>query len=303
MKKILAAFLAFVLLASLAGCGIAKRDDTPDPPVNININNPEPATTSGPVDPGEEQIERTVICDQDGIRVIVTELDASTYSLEMPDLYFTLENNTSKDLIFSMETCVVNGYSVSAYLYETVSAHSSTDVTAMLDFDYASEESESECICDLILYMEIEDADSYEIIKKIGPEVLYTDAAPDYTYTYDDSGAVVVDDSNFKITLRDLYNDGNGGQYQEVYVQNKTSDMIAVWVENVTINGKECEPGFYLTVAPDSRGFDLIHFYSSIMEETGVTDITELGLAFKVISREDYSTLYESGDLIVTYDE
>ncbi len=305
MKRLLAAILALVLLASLAGCGIAKRDDSP-PPQDIEINDPpqetETTRSSGPVAPGTEQIERTVLFDEDGIRITVNSIDPTEpiFGLAMD---FTLENNTDKNLTFVTDTCVINGYSVGSYLYEKVAPHSSIDTTADFDFELAKEESGSECIVDLDLYLYVEDSDTYDILKTIGPVHLETNAKGDYSYSYDDSGAAAVDDANLKITLRELKYDEFDGQYQEFYVENKTSKPISVSLENVTINGKECDPYFYLACAPYSHAFGHISFPESAMKEVSVTDIEELGFSIKVFETETFNTIYESGDLVVTYDE
>ena len=107
MRKILSVLLSAILVLALAsGCGIARRSD---PAPNGNQDDID-VELSIPNTPGEEQIEKLVLFDNGDFKITANRLDVSTYGLEYPDLYLTVENNTNKNVNIYPYLCSINDY-------------------------------------------------------------------------------------------------------------------------------------------------------------------------------------------------
>lgn len=304
MRKILSVILSVALILAVAsGCGIARRGD-PIPGQNENPGNNN-TELSIPKNPGEEQIEETVLFDNGDFKITANRLDVSSYGLEYPDVYLTIENNSNKDAEIYPYLCSINDYMVGAYISDSyLKAHSSLDTTLELYFYDAVEE----CGTDYLLWMDLNfefyEPDSYNTILTATDIHLPTTASwGDESCSYDDSGSAVVDNNDFKITLRKLKDDEDGGQYQEIFIRNKSSKAITVELENVAINGKTLDPYFITDCSSNKNVFDHIEFYADDMKNIGVDDITELVLTVIVRDYDTFEEIYNSGPLTITYDE
>ena len=302
MKKIWGILLSAILILALtSGCGIARRGD----PVPNGNQDDMDIELSIPNNPGEEQIEKLVLFDNGDFKITANRLDVSTYGLEYPDVYLTVENNTNKNVNIYPYLCSINDYMAGGYITDSyIKAHSTLDTTLELYFFDAIEECGTDYLLWMNLNFEFAEDKNYETVCKATDLYLATTASwGDETCSYDDSGAIVVDNGDFKITLRKLVNDEDGGQYQEIFVRNYSAKPITVDVENVTINGKELDPYFMTDCAANMNAFGHIMFYADEMQSVGVDDITDLGLTVRVLDFETYDEIYNSGPLTITYDE
>lgn len=301
MKKYWGILLAAVMIVALSGCariGIGKPGGNsvaiPDLPQNL----------STPSRPGEEQIAETVLADQDGIKITALSLDVSTYGTEYPEMDVRIENNTSDEISVNPVFCSINNYRAEAYFADTDVIKPGASLETTLEFYF--KEGDGEDGTDYLVYFDLNfkafDPDTYETISSIGPVHLETTAAEIASPTYDDSGAVVVDNSDIKIVLDQLITDEDGSQYQEFFIYNKRGTPIEIMTEDVMVNGTALDPYFYSECDSGKYDMDWIYFYKTDMEEAGVDNITELELTLVVYDATTYDTIYNSGPLEITYD-
>lgn len=302
MKKYWGILLAAVMIVALTGCakiGIGKPDDVPgdisDPP--------KPQTLSAPSSPGEEQIAETVLYDEGGIKITAHSLDVVSYGIWYPELALTIDNNTSADIKVYPDYCSVNNYRAGAFLSDSASIApgSSLSTTMELYFKEGAEETGTDYIVYIDLNFEVIDSETYDTINWIGPLHLETTAAEIATPTYNDKGAVVVDNSDVKIVLDELVTDDFGDQYQECFVYNKRSEPIGIEADSLTVNGQAFDANFVSSCDSGKYDMNWIYFYQSDLEAAGIEEITELGLVLVVYDSKTYDTIYKSDLLSVTY--
>lgn len=129
---VLCASLIFTLIWQATGAKIEKSDSSMQSrPQKEEISKTEDYTYNDDEDDNEEPIsheENTAIFDSDGIKITYMGFEAEKGYSE-PALYFCIENNTQKDIYIDIDTLTVNGFAVSDYFSEDLSAGNKANCT------------------------------------------------------------------------------------------------------------------------------------------------------------------------------
>ena len=59
--------------------------------------------------------------------------------------------------------------------------------------------------------------------------------------------------------------------------------------EDVSVNGKMCDPFFGRSLAPENRAFTDVSFSTEDLEEQGITDVTDIEFRLEVSDYDDWS--------------
>ncbi len=100
---------------------------------------------------------------------------------------------------------------------------------------------------------------------------------------------VIVDNGDCVIKAIDLEYSIIMGTSLKIYLENKSSDKTYMYsVDSASINGVEIEPFFASEVAAGKKSNENIYLSEFLMEDSGITEYTDIELTFRVYDSEDW---------------
>lgn len=281
MRRLLPALLAGMLL--LAGCSSSEADAA-------SVTSAETSYAGASEAEQETQdvtLAETVLFDQDGIRITATGL--STDSLFGPELNLLVENDSAQNIVVQPNYCMVNGYMMDGLLSADVAAGKKANDT--LDFlSNALARCGIETITDIELDLVVSDGDSWQTLYEIGPVILQTSAAGQYTQTYDDSGEEIYNQNGIRVVAKSV-NDDLFGMGIKFYLENNTDKAVIVNADNVSVNGYMMTDLFYSDLAPRSHAVDTLTLLGSELEDNHIDTITDAELSLQITDADYYQTI------------
>lgn len=281
MRRLLPALLAGMLL--LAGCSSSEADAA-------SVTSAETSYAGASEAEQETQdvtLAKTVLFDQDGIRITATGL--STDSLFGPELNLLVENDSAQNIVVQPNYCMVNGYMMDGLLSADVAAGKKANDT--LDFlSNVLARCGIETITDIELDLVVSDGDSWQTLYETGPVILQTSAAGQYTQTYDDSGEEIYNQNGIRVVAKSV-NDDLFGMGIKFYLENNTDKAVIVNADNVSVNGYMMTDLFYSDLAPRSHAVDTLTLLGSELEDNHIDTITDAELSLQITDADYYQTI------------
>ncbi|WP_300678800.1 hypothetical protein [uncultured Gemmiger sp.] len=281
MRRLLPALLAGVLL--LAGCSSSEADAA-------SVTSAETSYAGASEAEQETQdvtLAKTVLFDQDGIRITATGL--STDSLFGPELNLLVENDSAQNIVVQPNYCMVNGYMMDGLLSADVAAGKKANDT--LDFlSNALARCGIETITDIELDLVVSDGDSWQTLYETGPVILQTSVAGQYTQTYDDSGEEIYNQNGIRVVAKSV-NDDLFGMGIKFYLENNTDKTVIINADNVSVNGYMMTDLFYSDLAPRSHAVDTLTLLGSELEDNHIDTITDAELSLQITDADYYQTI------------
>jgi len=290
MKKSLLALILCLCLVFSAAC--AGEDSTKDKDDDNNRKSEETEVTeketeeteketeavvetteNAPVS-GEISIDEQIIVDKDG--VVITVMSYENDEFYGPTIVTQIENNTEQDLSMSIYSAIVNGIAIDGSLYCDVAAGKKANTEICLDpADLAV--SGITTIKDIELIFEGYDSVTYDTLFMSDSAAFSTSADASFVQMIDDSGSVVYDDNGIRIIMKETVEvDEFGDTYFVFYVENNLDVEIAVFSENVSVNGIMIDPVYGSIVPAGKVDFEDMCFWASDLEDNGITGIEEI---------------------------
>lgn len=249
------------------------------------------------IDPKSVTVEQQLLCELDGVKITVTGMEADSYS--GPDFYIKIENTRSDKVIVQANSCVVNGYVIDCIMSSTVEPGQTLD-------DYFSFwESDLELagisvISELELKFQLVNPEDWSTMSVSEPVVLKT-SARGYRQTYDESGTVVYNADGIKVICKGTRDGGWSGPGVTFYVYNGSSHDISVMCQDVVVNGKEIDGLLYAGVPAGLREVTSMTFWSSDLEEAGITSIEDVTMGLWILNTENWKTIAEVGGISLSF--
>ena len=264
MKKLLAIFLAFALLFSLAACDPESASDE-DKKSN------------------KTSFSKQVVVDNDDCKITITKLDLDDKN--GPTLKAQLENKTEGTLLaFTLDTASINGVQTSAYLYQTVEA-GEKETREIVFSDEALAKNDIGDYTDIELSFRVRD-DSDWAAEPVAEETVHIypygeDKASKYVREEQKSDKVLIDNEYVSIVALD-FEDENEYQDLNLYIVNKTDDDIEINADNVSVNGFMANPSFWYSVRAGKSAFSTITWTESALRYLDVGDFTDIEMTLMV---------------------
>lgn len=247
-KSVLAILLVFMMVISTA-CGVSNEVKQPasvdgDSSVTVAIPNDNEDETVGSNSATEEtvaddadnveiSIAETVLYDADGIVVTATGYEEDWMG---PTVKVLVENNTTKNVLITVESMSVNGFMMPyASMYAEVAAGKKANES--ISFSSSSlEQAGIDTIAEMQFHLDISDADSWDTLATSDLLTLNTSVV-DFTQPVDDSGDVIYDANGIKVVCKGLKQDVIWDGTVVFYMENNSGKPITVYAENVSVNG------------------------------------------------------------------
>lgn len=277
---------------SSVGSTDSSNSNTADTEATVEVENTTQSTEAGVT------VDETVLLEQDGIKITATGMDDGLFGTELKLL---IENDSSTNLTFQARNASVNGYMVDTMMSEDVAAGKKSNTS--LTF---STSGLKDCGIDTIANMEfsfhIFTTDDWDDFLDSDIISLDTSAAGSYTQNYDDSGEVFYDKDGIKIIGKGLSsNDSFFGPGLIVYIENNSSKNFTVQVRDTSVNGFMIDTSMSEDVIVGKKAITAVTFFSSSLEENGITDITSIETSFHVFDMESWDTIVDTDPITINF--
>lgn len=307
MKKALVLIIVSVLLLGcLSGCDLSVNDETRNvytegtgSPANSETATGTTEQTSTEATQVEATIAQTVVFDQNNVKITAVELVDGWIGTEVK---LTVENNTNKNIALSGDNFVVNGITVSGYLYIDVAAgKKSNDVIT-----FYSEELEKAGIENIAtvkaLDAHIFDSDSFDTICQT-PFSLFTSLGENYQQTVQDDGDVIFNEAGVEV-IAQKYTDSIFGPAIRLLVKNNCGKDIIVSAENISVNDFTVSAWLYDTVYEDTVRYCELDVFNSELEDNGISKVEHITFTLDIIEATTLDRIAESDELkVIVADE
>lgn len=249
-------------------------------------------------DAGEVTVAEQILYDQSDIKITATGLGDSLFGTELKLL---IENNSGKNITVQARNANVNGYMVSTMMSADVA--SGKKANDSLTFETSGLK---ECGIEKIAVMEfsfhIFDPETFDTIMDTDVITVKTSIADGYVQNYDDSGNVLVDSNGVKIIGKGLSaSDSFWGPGLILYIENNSDRNITVQVRDVSVNGFMAASTMSEDVLVGKKAISAVQFFSTDLEENGITDITDVELYFHIFDMESWDGIFDSDVIKVTF--
>ena len=318
MKNVIIGILVAIMVGLMAFCAVSTGEGTPEPkpePVSGAFRGgrpeeveeePQPTestyTVAAETDVSDPFSGGLVLMDNDLCVMVLTGIETDNYFGYAWNV--TLKNKTDEDLMFDMDSVVVNGLQWDPYWAEPVPAGDGMETQICWYADPAEVGLEAVTMVefDLSVYQTDNWDGTYLAEEHLTVYPLGEDA---HTQTYQreslDSDLVLVNDDNITMTLTAAHKEDGWGYTWYLYLENKTEHDLMFNAENICINGLVCDPFWSCSVSAGAKTVDSIHWYEEDFETAGITDVTMVELTLWVYDEEDWDAEYLYDGALTVY--
>ena len=279
--------LAFALLLSMAACGsapTASSEDNISSNVKVQPKETEPKQTEPPI-----VFQETVIVDNENVTFKITAIENDSiwgYTLKV-----FLENKTEKDLMFTVNNVSVNGYMCDPFWATTVTAGMKSNEKIQFSSD-SFELNGINAVTDIEFKLDIYDSNDW-MTDHLVSEVfsiypMGEDAVQVYAREPQLSDIVLFDNEECTMIITSFDPDDDWGYAVNVYLLNKTDKNLMFSVQDAAINGFMCDPFWAHTVAAGKASNTDITWFTSTLEEAGISEVENLTLPIRVYDEDDW---------------
>lgn len=209
------------------------------------------------------------------------------------------ENKTDKKLTFSADSLVVNGWSVGGYLGTEVEAGESEvgtlDIWAS-DMKNIGLENPDQVVMNFRLYDEEGWWDDVYLMNEtytIYPTGLTEDQIVVPERRTGANEVTVADNDVFTFVILDGEKDETWGSFEiHAYVENKTDKPLYVAWEDVTVNGKDLDPYFSVTIPAGQRTVSEMMFGVNELEDNEIETVEDVAFTLKAMDDDAWEELY-----------
>lgn len=239
----IAALLVLVMLLTAACSGGDSEIKQPSDVQGDSSLTPDDTTLT---------IPETILYDAGGVKVTATGYEDGWMG---PEIKVLVENNTAGNVLVTADAVSVNGYMMPfASLYTEVAAGKKANDSLVLS-NSGLEQSGIDVLAEIQFYLDIQNADTWDVIDTSDLLTLTTSAAP-YDQSVDDSGDVLYDEGGIRIVCKGLKQDIIWDGTVVFYLENNTGRNISVYAENVSVNGFMQTVGLWSDLRPGTRLID-----------------------------------------------
>ncbi len=226
--------------------------------------------------------------------VIITAKEIVTDSIWGQGIKILIENNSSSDVVVSCDALAVNGYMLTDFLYETVTAGQKSNSTIYcLSSDLKNAGISN--IGEVDVWFYLLNPDTYErTYESSEPSVIKTSAYDSIDSTLDIGGTEILNQNGIKIVAKYVDEDSFWGKSVLIYAENNSGSNVIISCDDESINGFMIDGYYYASIKDGYKSFDTLEFFDSTLEENGIDKIDNLKLKFSCIDADSYRTIFES---------
>lgn len=279
-----------LLLACCGGNGETDKPVSTKPNQTESTNAPVTEASKAP----EVTIGETVLYDGEDVTITVKGMESGWLG---QDIKLLVENKTDRNIALSGDNVVVNGVTMSAYLYIDVAAGKKTNGTLTLYTDSLETAGIGQIAWVQTCDARIVDTDSFETIADVDFEIV-TSLGRDYLQPLDESGELLYEANGVQVIAK-VMTDDFYGKTLVLYVKNGSGKDVTVQAENISVNGFTLDAWMHDFVSAGTVRFCDLDLWESGLEENGIEAIEDITFTLQLTDPYSYATLAESGELQV----
>lgn len=302
MRKLVAITLIFsILMAALSGCtllaaGIIAGVDEETATQENSMDAQGSEKSEHKTNELKAVIQETVLYNDEDYTITAVGIDS-----EFNDTVINLlvENRTDRNIALKGNYFVVNGITVSGWMYINVAAQKKAKGDLRL-YGSSLESAGITQIATLYAYdAEILDSDDILGEEKEMPLLIETQLAGNYEQEINDDGEVIWE-SNGITVISQIIDDRRFVHRVKLLIRNDTDENISLTADNVSVNGFTLTGILLENVAAYTVAFGDLTIFESELEENGIEEIENVTFSIKATPEDDIlTTLAESGELEV----
>lgn len=300
-KRIVSLFLVSILFLFTA-CTFETPSDSADKESysdsgnsdsKPNATDSKPSESKGDTKPsgnGLSPFAEVVVADTDECTIKITK--AENNLIFGFGLSVQLENKSSeKNYMFSLSRAAINGVQCTPlWASEVVAGKKSNDTVYFLDSDL--EDNGIVTYTDIELTFRVYDSDDWsaeDIINKTVHVYPYGEEnATQYVRESVPTDNIIIDNEHVSVTVIGYEEDTIWGYQVKLFIVNKTGKEIMVSISDASVNGYMADPFFATSVSPNKCAFSSVTWFSSTLEENGISEVTELEFTMRVYDNGDW---------------
>ena len=278
MKKLIAFFLASVMVLSLlTGCN-DKESPVDEEPKNVTV-------------------AETVIYDKKDITITVTGMTKTNLGVQFS---VDVRNRSERNIIFTANYFVVNGITVGGGGFIACDADRSVQDTIYL---YSSELEKA----GIKTVATVRGMDC-RIIDSNTSKPLYTfdfdlvtSAGADYQQEVNTDGDVLLDSNGIRILSKNFTHDVYG-EASRLVMMNNTNRAIVVEAQDIKVNGIRVDGKLYSTVYMNSVCFSDLSLYSSALNEANIESVESISFKLLIADAKTFLPIVEPKEIVIAVD-
>ena len=301
MSRILLALLLVFVMVFATACG---GDGEIKQPANVNgdssseTNGAGTSNDSGSSDE-EVTITETVLYEAEGVKVTAKSLADGLLGTEVKLL---IENDSSKNILITSSSVSANGYMMpTAALYAEVAAGKKANESLTL-MSSELDQCGIETLAEMQFYLQIQDPETWEIIKTTDLITLAT-SATGYTQPVDDSGDVLYNENGYKVVCKGLKQDIIWDGTVVFYMENNSNKAVSIYAENVSVNGFMQEVGLWSDLRPSTKMIDGMSMIDlSDLEITNIDEIKTIEFNLRIVDAETWEDIVTTDAMTLNFE-
>lgn len=231
---------------------------------------------------GTASAEEWVLADNESIVFTVKEFAEDPFWGPCMKVY--LENKTDETLMFAIEDCAVNGVMNDPFWAAQLPAGSKANQDVIwMSF---SGNAASAGITQVDFELRVYNSDDWSApnlweqaytIQPLGESGVVPDQ-----YIPDEDDIVLFDNEQAFMAVTGFRNDAVWGYSADVYLQNRSEELLMFSVENATVNGFMCDPFWAAQLPAGLNSYSSISWFKQTFEENAITEVEEIRLGIRV---------------------
>ena len=280
VKRIVSLLLIGALSVSLVSC---KKDDA-----KTSVARKETQ------DYKDFKIEQTTVTESDtfsenGVSVSVLGLAFEDY---VTKIKLHVKNDTDDVLRITTANLSVNGLMCTESYFAQVEAKTEQDAFIEISNSWLGKMGVS-TIAELEFMVKVFDSLYNEILTSDILKVT-TDAPSSYKQKYDAKGVVIYEKEGVRLVARSLAKSAHSDDYElEFYVENNQDTTISIASKDVTVNKKELDALFVVSVLPGKKCVDTMVFYADDLKDANIKNISSVSAVFQAFD-ENFAPVFET---------
>lgn len=285
MKKYLRIFaliLAVITAMMMVAACTANEDDNDDDDDEKTSAAEKDKTGSAKI-----KINETVLIDDDTLTI--TALEYLNEKDTDDTLKLRIENKSESDLYVQMDRAELNGYTVTPYLYESVTAGKKANSSVYMD-NYSLKEAGIEKIGTIKLSFYTTNADGYTTLQKYEPVVLETNYAGKEDVNNTIGGETLYDENNLVIEAKYFEKDDYDQPYLFFYFENNTDELHTFSLENLSVNGCMINNYHVRYANAHSKAVYIVTIYQQELDENDIDKVEDIEFGFYMVNQENFES-------------
>ncbi|MDR0937497.1 MAG: hypothetical protein LBM98_12550, partial [Oscillospiraceae bacterium] len=239
----------------------------------------------------EVTVDERVLFEQSGIKLIVTGLKDSMFG---PELTVLIENEGSESVTVQARDVSVNGYMMSSVMFsaDVVAGKKNNDTITFMSSEL--KESGIETLGTIEVSFHVFNSDSWDTVFDTDTITIETSAAGSVEQVASETKRVAFEQNGIKISFVDFDSEAFFGTDIKFYIENNSDIPITVQSRGTSINGFMIDGSMSCDVLPGKMANTTLSFFSSSLEENGITDIESVELKFHILNKDSWDTIIDT---------